>query len=218
MPTIASAAPSLSRLSIPAVVLAATLLSGCAGLRPGVAVEAGDQQVSTSRVDEVMDRYCDAIGEAGTQPVARKDIRAQVVGSLAATSAVEAFAAPYDVEAGASYTRAVARLRAQLDDFDAETREAIVAVEGASAYVEALVTGVGHELEPGGDEAAAAEAGRAAFTEWLDKHDVTINPRYGLSLDGDQLQSRDASLSVAARDTEEPAGEAASLPSAQRCG
>lgn len=218
MPEITRVAPSLRRLSIPVIVLAATVLSGCAGVRPGVAIETGDERVASSRVDDVLTRYCDAIGQVSPQPVARREVRNQVVGALAATSAADAFAAPYDVEAGAAYTQAVARLRTQLRDFDADTQDAIVAVEGASAYIDALATAVGHELEPGADDAAAGEAGRAALTEWLDENDVTINPRYGLRLDGDQLQPQDTSVSVAARDSEEPQGDAASLPSAQRCG
>ena len=56
---------SLSRpgavAALAALVAAAALLSGCGGAQPGVAVQVGDESISSNRVDELAGAYCTAV-------------------------------------------------------------------------------------------------------------------------------------------------------------
>lgn len=205
-----------------ALTLAATALlaTGCGasgdGFRPGLALSVGDQEVSTERVDEVTSRYCDAIAEAVEgAPAPLKVRRQQVVESLLLRAAADGLAEEYGVEPAASYRAAVAQLRPQLQQFDEPTQDAIVTVNTANDYVAAVTTAVGHEVQPGGDDAAAQQAGEQELQKWIESEEIVVNPVYGVSLEGD-----DVDLSVASRDqaVRESTSTGAGLPESQRCG
>lgn len=210
------------RLSVAAIALVTTgLLAGCGETHPGVAVRVGDRQVPTSEVADLTTAYCDAVADAGAQPVSLRSVQESVVSAVAARTAVDAFAAPYDVTPGPAYTRAVNAQRAQLGDLDEEARDAVVTVATVSDYLQALTTAVAEQK--GASGAGAAEEGQRLFAAWLQEHRVVLNPRYGLELRDDQMHRVDASLSVpvsavARQDKDGGSSDVASLPPAQRCG
>ena len=97
----------MSRIPVPVraggVVLAATLLlSGCAGLRPGTAVEVGDEQITTSEVDDVTTQFCAALEEPldqQAQTIPHGYFRGGIAGVLAMREVATQVAADYGVEA-----------------------------------------------------------------------------------------------------------------------
>lgn len=211
-------------------VLPVLALTGCgtsADYNPGIALRVGDQTVSTQRVAEVADDYCDAVvDQLQGQPLPRTYLNGRVVSSLAQRAAAEQFLAEHGVAADPSYDEAVAQAEQQLTKMKPAARDAIIEVQGAELFVTAAVTAVGREL-PGGaasDEAAKA-AGQKAFARWLDRHDVELSPRYGVSLDHGTVVPGDTGTSFAVSKVARSAAAAqpdpayaASLPANQRCG
>ena len=211
------------RLSVAVIALATTvLLAGCGDAQPGVAVRVGDREVSTRTVDAMTTAYCDAVAEVGAAPVSLRSVQEQMVGAVAVRTAMEEFAAPYDVEPGADYQRAVTAKRAQLPDLDADAADAIMTLATIEDYLPAMATAVAEQqgAKPG---RKAEQAGQQLFAAWLEEHPVVLNPRYGLELDGGQMRRADPALSVpvsavARQDQQGGSADVASLPPAQRCG
>jgi peptidyl-prolyl cis-trans isomerase SurA len=187
------------RVTLLTAPVLALLLTACgeSGPQPGTALRLDGDRVTTSHVDDVATRYCQALAKVGTT-VPAQTVQSQVVGALAARLAAERFAQARGIEPGPSYNSSVAQLRQQLADFDARTQDAIIEVEGAGSYVSAVTESVGQQ----------------AFTEWLGDQHMAVNPVYGMTLDGAKITNVDASLSVAASERAKAAVKAAADPSA----
>jgi peptidyl-prolyl cis-trans isomerase SurA len=215
-------------------VASTVLLTGCdatPAFNPGVAARVGAETISVSTVDDVSTSYCEAAEqqfEEG-QALAQGYLRGQVAGNLALRSAADQFAAELGVTADAEYDEAADAARASLAALTEDQQQAVIDVQGASTYVGAIEKSAGEQLldESGenGGEKAAREAGQEAFVAWLDDHDVTIDPRFGVTIADGQAVPADTSLSFALSDiaTKADAGEpdpeyAATLPEPQRCG
>lgn len=219
-------------------VVAASVLSGCGSARPGVAVEVGDQTLSTSEIDDMSVAYCDGLApqlEANGAVFPMSFVRAYVVRNLTLKAAAEQLADSYSVQLPADYRQAVRDLRDQVAaTFPADRVDDVVEVESVGAYLQAVEVEVGGILladsgDSGADDAAKLARGKDALTEWIAEHPAEVNPRYGIKVSSTDVQDPpqfvDTSTSFALTDEavkgdlDEPDQEyAATLPSAQRCG
>jgi hypothetical protein len=202
-----------------------------------VAVEVGDQTVSTSKVDDLTVAFCEGL-EPGLQSngsvFPMSYVRGYVVRNLAVRAAAEQLAETYGVELPASYAQAVRDLRTQLATGFREDRiDDVVEVESVGAYVQAVELEVGDVLlagegDAGADDQAKLARGEEALTEWLAEHPAEVNPRYGIKVVDTSLNEPtfvDTSTSYALSDdavkgasAEPDQAWAATLPSSQRCG
>ncbi|HEX6151427.1 hypothetical protein [Nocardioides sp.] len=210
--------------------VAVLTLTGCGALRPGTAVEVGDERITTSRVDEVTTDFCRAIEpqlEQQAESIQNSFLRSYVAGTLALRTAAEQLAEEHGVEADSEdYLNAVSELRRGLQTVPEEVREAVIEIETASAYVEAVQLAVGEAvLEGGGDDEEIAAAGREEFDAWITKQDVQFDPSLNTEIkDGaftisDQAVSFAVSERAKAGSAEQPNAVAArQLTIAQRCG
>jgi hypothetical protein len=184
------------------LALLLVLLAGCgsSGPRPGTALDLDGHTVSTAHVNDVATRYCAALTKVGSDnPVPASAIRTQVVSALAARLAAQRYAAAQGLQPGPAYTQQIAQLRPQLTAFSPQTQDAIIEVEGAQSYVSSIVD----------------SSQQQAFTAWLGKQDVVVNPVYGLELQGENITRVDSSVSLATSKTAKAAVKAAGDPSGQ---
>ncbi|MEV7428073.1 hypothetical protein AB0N29_00525 [Nocardioides sp. NPDC092400] len=222
-------------LAAASTLLASGLLSGCGvagtGFSPGVAASVGDTDITVDRVDGLAASYCDAITpQLEGQVLPNSYLTSGVAGQLTLAAAAEQLAEENGVEPGAEYSGQVAQLESAVADLPEDQQEAVVEVESAGSLVSDLVVGVGRRLaeEQGladASEEQVAQLGNEALAAWIDDHDVDVNPRYGVTLEGGQPVDTDTSTSVAVGDVataamaESPDAEyAATLPESQRCG
>ena len=225
----------MSRIPVPVraggVVLAATLLlSGCAGLRPGTAVEVGDEQITTSEIDAVTTQFCAALEEPldqQAQTIPHSYFRGGVAGVLAMREVASQVAADFGVEADSEeYRQQLADLRGQIATLTESQQEAVVQVEGSPFYVQAVQTAVGEELLGGeGDASAFEQAGAEEMQRWIDENGVEFDPSLNTTIRDAQVAPADSSLSFAVSEGAKAGQEqqpnsalAAQLPAAQRCG
>lgn len=227
--------PRLGRMTGPAgLLVAGALLAGCGSASPGVAVQVGDEEITTSQVDHMASEYCRAVeGQLAAQDppqvVPNRYFRGGVAGTLALRSIGEQLGDEYGVEPGKTYDEAVAQLEKSVSDLDEEVQEAVIEVESSSAYVEAMQAAVGEVLleEEGASSSKYSEQverGQQAFQEWISANDVTFDPALGVTLEEGQVTARDTSLSFAVGDSAVKGGAeapdpayAAALPAAQAC-
>lgn len=214
------------------VVLAATLLlSGCAGLRPGAAVEVGDEQITTREIDDVATRFCAALEEPlnqQAQTIPHGYFRGGIAGVLALREVASQVAADYGVQVDDSeeYRQQLADLRAQVGELPESQQEAVIMVESAPFYVQAVQAAVGEELLDGdGEDSEFENAGAEEMQRWIDDNGVEFDPSLNTTIRDGQVASADGSLSFAvsegakAGQEEQPnPGLAAELPESQRCG
>jgi len=208
-------------------------LSGCGSATPGVAVQVGDEEISTSRVDEAASHMCTALGdqfEAEGTTVPMGFVRQGVVQLLTLRSQAEQIADEYDVEPGSTYGNDVTQREKTAAAMPEEVRDDYVELTSANALVQDVLDQVGRiELEERGVADPTLEqisqAGVDVFTVWPDANGVEIDPRYGLrNIDG-VLSPVETDLSTAVSEqakaglnTEPDAAYAQTLPLTHRCG
>ena len=217
-----------------AVALSGLVLTGCAGsARPGVAVEVGDESISTSTVDRTSAHLCTALadqfkGDGTVVPMGF--IRQGVVQLLTLSATAQQIADEYGVEPGATYERELASRRASAEAFPDDVRQDYVEVMSANALANDILTQVGRaKLKADGFEDPTVDqvtqAGTDIFTSWPDRHGVDVDPRYGVEMVDGTLTPVDTNLSVAVGEdakaglaTEPDATYANTLPETHRCG
>ena len=209
------------------VVLA---LTGCGALRPGTAVEVGDETITTSRLDEVTSDFCRAIEpqlEAEAESVQNSFLRGYVAGSLALRSVADQMADEYGVEPGGEeYLQSISDLQKGLESLPADIRDSVFEVESHQAYLTAVQAAVGEAVLDGdGDDAAFAGAGTQEFESWISENGVEFDPSLNTEIKDGQLGLRDSAVSFAVSEratsgtAEQPNAVAArELTVAQRCG
>lgn len=227
-----------ARLAVATTAAALTVvLTGCGvagtGFNPGVAAQVDDRTVTTDRVDDVAGTFCDAVESVTTEgesSVPLSYFRSFIAGQLALALAAEQMADDYGVEPTSDYDKAVAAVEEQTTTLTDEQREAVIAVNSAPDYIAAVELAVGRQLlaEEGVADPADQQAGQRgveAFVEWLDDHDVELNPEYGMAIENANLVPADTQLSFPVGDAakagqaEEPdADYTKGLPESQRCG
>ncbi|WP_395656725.1 hypothetical protein [Nocardioides sp.] len=214
-----------------ALALASTvLMTGCNAVpdfNPGVAARVADDTITLNTVDDVSTSYCEYVEtqlQEG-QVLAQHLLRGQVAGSLALRSAADQFAREQGVTADPSYDVAAKRAEESLGDLDPDQVQAVIDVQGANTYVQAVEQSVGAEMgTPGGTKAEIA-AGQKAFEEWLADNDIQIDPRFGISIESGTTAPADTSVSFPLGETATKANAdqpdtdyAGALPDTQRCG
>lgn len=230
---------SRSRLRA-AVVAAGALgaLTACGGAQPGTAFSVdgvADGSVSLAHVDEVSQALCDLslpdLEEQG-QRVPMSQARSTVVALLVDRVTSFAFADSMGIEPGPAYRAARSESAAMLAQLEAEGMEfddpdGLLDVLSAPAASQDVLAQAGAEVtgqtwtqgEPSEDILAA---GDIAYGDWLDEHEVTVDPRFGLSIDRTGVAPVPTSLSVpvsaGAERAGDPAASVAALTAAQVCG
>jgi hypothetical protein len=211
-------------------IVSTFLLTGCGSvpaLNPGVAVRVEGDTVSRQQVQDTAAAYCTAsVKSQPDQVVPNHYVNGLSASSYALRAAADGFMADHGVEIDKSYTAAIDGAQAQLATLPDSQRDAVVQVGAASIYVDAAETSVGREVLGGSpSDADAKAAGQKEFTAWLDDHDVRIDPRYGVTIDGGTVAAANTSLSFALSETatkadatQPDATYAGTLPVSQRCG
>jgi hypothetical protein len=208
----------------------ALLLSGCAGLHPGTAIQVGDEQITESELDEVTTSYCEAASDSlaqQAQSVPNGFFRTGIAGLLAMREVAEQVASEQGVEVGPEdYQQQLGELRSQIAALPEDHQEAVLTVETARLYTEAAQAAVGEAVL--GGEAAPEElaaAGAEEMQRWIEDNGVEFDPALNVVMRDGQPAPADQSLSFAvsegakAGQEEQPnSAIAAELPDTQRCG
>lgn len=219
--------------TVGAMALAGLVLTGCGSASPGVAVEVGDETISTRSVDEASAHVCTALGEdfeSSGRVVPMGFIRQGVVQLMTLESTAMQIAEEYGVEPGAAYQRELAQLERTAAGLPEEVREDYVEVMSANALANDVLEQVGRAsltaegfTEPTVEQ--VTQAGTDIFTSWPDTHGVEVDPRYGLEMVDGALTPVDTNLSVAVGETatsglatEPDPTYAGTLPETHRCG
>lgn len=211
----------------------AGVLSGCAGVQPGVAARVGDETISVSDVNRIADGYCMAYQrqlESDGDVLTMEFLSSNILFRLALSSAARQLADDYGVEPTAAYTDNLATLEQTVAVLEPQAAEARIAVDGSGTYVNDILSTIGRrQLEEDGvakpttDDSLAR--GQDVLKVWLSDNEPDIDPQYGLEVVGLQPTFIDTGTSFAASDgavagaSREPdAAYAATLPESQRCG
>lgn len=219
--------------TVGAMALAGLVLTGCGSASPGVAVEVGDETISTRSVDEASAHVCTALGEdfeSSGRVVPMGFIRQGVVQLMTLESTATQIAEEYGVEPGAAYQRELAQLERTAAGLPEEVREDYVEVMSANALANDVLEQVGRAsltaegfTDPTVEQ--VTQAGTDIFTSWPDTHGVEVDPRYGLEMVDGALTPVDTNLSVAVGETatsglatEPDPTYAGTLPETHRCG
>jgi hypothetical protein len=207
------------------------VLSGCAGLRPGTAVQVGEDRITTDEVDQVASRFCDALEaqlNQQAQTIPHSYLRGGIAGTLAMREVAAQVAADYDVEPDSEeYIEQMRELRRNVGSLPEEQEQAVLAIESAPFYVEAVQAEVGEQVLDGEgatrDEFVAA--GGEEMQRWISENGVEFNPSLNTTIRDGQIATADGSLSFAVSDAartgmeEQPnAALARQLPGSHRCG
>ena len=210
--------------------LAAVLLSGCAGLRPGTAAQVGDERITTREVDEVATQFCKALEtqlRQQAETIPHSYFRGGIAGTLAMREVAEQVAADHGVEPESEeYRRQLADLRRNVASLPEEQQEAVITLESAPFYVQAAQTAVGEKLLDGEGEANEfTAAGAEEMERWIEENDVEFDPALNTTLRDGQIAVADEALSFPVSDAAKTAQEeqpnaalARQLPDPHRCG
>jgi hypothetical protein len=215
-----------------AAALSGLVLAGCGAASPGVAVEVGDETISSRTVDRAAANVCTALGEEfrgnGTV-VPMGFIRQGVLQLMTLSSTADQIAEEYDVEPGATYRREVAQLERTAQSLPEDVREDYVEVMSANALANDILEQAGRAslaadgvTDPTVDQ--VTQAGTDIFTSWPEENGVEVDPRYGVEMVDGALTPVDTNLSVAVGDTakaglnpEPDVTYANTLPETHRC-
>jgi hypothetical protein len=226
------------------VAVAGLLLSGCGtsvGIHPGAAANIGGETVSMSTIDDTAKSFCKAyVKQSQTQqqasgPLPMGTFRSYVASSLAQRALGRELADAYDVQPAGDYDRQVAQYQAALASSPASEREAVVQVAAAQAYLQNVQVAIGQRLTgntgtSNSDVKAQLQRGEVATQDWLNDHEVSIDPVFGIDVDGGKFTTghRDQTsyaLSALARGGVEagssangpPSSYTSALPASQTC-
>ena len=240
---------STARTGLATLLSVGTLaLSSCgvAGTdwQPGLAAEVGDEDVTTSQVDDYATDFCAILDSGALGPgvgvVARSELRAGIAGNLVRKVAAEQFAAEYGASPSSYYETTRNDVADRYPDASESERASIVDVQTADVYVNEIATVVGESTltregtsSPSPDE--SLQRGLEVFAEWLRDQSVTLDPSLGIAIaDDGSWEAADSSTSVPASaaavisaagaadasgvPNPDYAAYVASLPSSQKCG
>lgn len=224
------------RRSIPLLSVVALLLAGCGltdnGPKLDVAAEIDGQSVALSRIDDAVGDYCALISRHGDTepPVPKADIRGQFVLVWAQAVAVTALAQQYGVAVPSGEVDRATVLANWGEDgqIDEDDYDSFAWLSGLQQKVQpVLEIGARATLDSTGqlpaDEAAAQSAGLTLVQQWIEEHDLVVNPVFG-DLDVKAGTFSADSLSVPASKESKPLGsepteaDVAALPDSERCG
>jgi len=181
----------------------AGLLTGCAGVQPGVAARVGDETIRVSDLNRITDGYCQAFErqlEGAGDVLTMEFLASNVLHLLVLAEAARQLAADYGVEPTAAYTDRVATQEQTAAVLAPEAAEASVVVDSSGAYIGDVMTSIGRlalvedgVAEPSTDEALAR--GQDVLSVWLAENEPEVDPQYGLEVVDLQPTSVDTSTS-----------------------
>ena len=213
------------------------LLSGCGGLHPGIAAEAGNQSITDSDVDKLAQDVCTTLKSdqrlIGTG-FARSTLLQSVVQSFVMRAMAEQMADEYAVTSSPQYDSVVEQTKLQFGSLDPALRDRIMDTWTASQYFLDILSTIGRkELEAAGTDVPATDAGDqqalqkgiALAQAWEADNGVQIDPRFpDITLADDSFTRTDDETAYAVSDLAKQAAaqppDAAwiqSLPASQRC-
>lgn len=216
------------------------LLTGCGGtlgIHPGSAAVVGDQTVSMSKINDTTTLYCKAYvtqsqssQQSQTGPLPMGSFRSFVAASLAKRALGDQLAQAYGVEPASGYQQQVTQLQQALASSPADQRDAVIDVAASDAYLQNVQVAIGQQLtgnfgQSNADLKAALARGKVATQDWLDDHEASIDPVFGISVDDGaftaQREQTSYPLSTFASQGAQPQPDSdfvSALPAAQRCG
>lgn len=248
----------LPRLARPLAALAVctVALSGCSvagtSFHPGVAATVGDEKVTSSDVDRLTTGVCEAFEsqlEQDNQVVPLRYFKTGILQSLALASAARQLGDDYGVTPSSQYRSQVDAVENDSTGLSSDAREALVVARTSEALVQDVLGQVGAKIAAGttggtagaGTDGAAPSAasdqarqvGTDALRTWLQRHEVEVDPQYGIDIgvypasDGTTSFVRDTDSAVSfgvssaakegAAQTPDQV-ETKALPASQRCG
>lgn len=192
-----------------AALVATGLLSGCGvsdqRIRPGVAAQVGDREITIDELDESLDDACAYFASqaqkarlqdptVGVTAQPRGDLRAQLLVLLIQRAVAEQVLDDAGADVGDDYEASVNGLSAQRPEATEEQLAAVLQGDEAFVYAQSAVTGAGAALlaeegveEPTQDEVQAR--GERAFTEWVAAHEIDVNPLFGVTVEDGTISS-----------------------------
>lgn len=217
--------PSVRRVALAALALAAAPLTACTGgpgIHPGDAAVVGDQSISIERIDALAADIC-TLQEPGLAqqgavlPMAL--LRSVAVETLVTDALLPAFAEEAGIDLAEVRRGVSEELETTLEELPAEIRDQAgqqIELEGTRRAVLGIA---GREGAKSAEQATAQ--GAELFDSWRAGQDVEIDPRFGeVDLDRSAWDGANGSLSVPADDAAGALDQeaAAKLPASQRCG
>lgn len=213
------------------------LLSGCGvagtSFHPGVAAQVGDETISVDEVDTVARDYCSAIEDqlaSNNQVLPQRYLRGGIAGQLTLVAAARQLADEYGVEPGVQYDQKVAELQGAVADLPEGQQQAVIEIESSATYLSGVAQAVGEQVladkgRTGASIQARTKAGQKELSAWLDRHDVEIDPQFGVRIEDGQAVPSDTSVSFPVGDTAKKGladtpdqAYAGALPDSHRCG
>jgi hypothetical protein len=218
-------------------LLALGTLSGCGGLHPGIAAEAGGQSITDTDVDKLAQDVCTTLQSnkrlIGTG-YARSTLLQSVVQSFVMRAMADQMAEQYDVTSSENYDSVVEQTKLQFGTLDPALRARIMDTWTASQYFLDILGSIGRkELEAAGTDVPdttegdqqALQKGISLAQDWEAANGVQINPRFpDISLADDSFTRTDDQTAYSVSDLAKQAAAAPpdadwiqSLPPSQRC-
>ncbi len=204
---------------VPTLVLSAVLLAGCGGsISPGAAATVDGTTITMAQADRTADVLCEvslfsAAQSGGGSTIDNADVRRQAVSELVSGVVAREVAA----REGIRVPRSAYVFTGEQALPDVDVDEAVRVLEsGQRTYAIAEKLGEAATGQRADDTNAQQlqQAGRSVLADALRKADVSIDPRFGLGDDGQQVAAT-GSLSVpAAADTRD---RPLIAPATQRC-
>ena len=181
-------------------VVPLVLLAGCgvagAQFHPGIAADVGDQTITTRHVDQVTDNYCKALevvnkGQEQAPDSARpmRYLSNIFATTLVTQAAAEQLASEYGVQPSSAYHTSLNQLEPELTKLNDDEKDAVREIVAAQAYNQDVLAQIGAiSLKKQGNTNATADdqyaEGKKLLDKWMSDHDVTVNPKYSIDLQG----------------------------------
>lgn len=227
--------PHMRRAQVAAVVtlLVSGLVSGCAGARPGVAAQVGDQTITLNAVDDATQDLCEVflpqIKEQG-QKFPLSALRNLAVEAMLTGEIAHQIAGANDLEPGQDYYSQYAVQQQAALQLPKKVRGTYLELSTAATYATSIKQQLGlASLKADGVSDPSSEdqlaRGEEIFAQWIDDKGIELDPRFGLAIVDGSVAPSDTGVSTpvsaaalaGAKEQMDP-GEVAKLPAAQRCG
>ena len=225
-------------LALVGLAAAGLVLTGCGsslGIHPGSAAVIGDQSLSMSKIDDTTTLFCKVYLAQSQQsqqsgPLPMGAFRSFAAAALAKRLLGEQLAEQYAVQPASGYQQAISQYQQALASAPADERDAAIEVAGADAYLQNVQVAIGQQLtgnlgQSNADLKAALARGQVATQEWLKDHPASLDPVFGVAVDGGSFnQQKDdtsyalSTFAVQGAQAQPDSTYVSSLPAAQRCG
>ena len=164
------------------VLLALATLSGCGGLHPNIAAQAGDQSISDAEVDQLAQDLCTTVkSQAEAMGYARSALLQTVVQSFVMRAMADQMADEYGVTSTAAYDGQVEQAKTQLAKSDPDVLARVLDTYTATQYFIDILTSIGaQQLEASGTTKPSPNEslvkGIDLAQEWEADNEIQIDP------------------------------------------